>query len=135
MNASVLQILITALLSSGFVGGLVALFTKQVWSPEAKNDLSRLGNEFARQLLSDAKAEREELRLTIHELENNMATTQVTVARLNAMAEEKDRVIAEFEQRLTKMARKLQQGLPISMQDIFGDKAPKEFTFGPSGPV
>lgn len=125
MEANVIQIIFTALLSSGLVGGLVALLTKTIWSPESKNDLAKLGNDFAHQLLLDAKSERAELRLTITELEDSITTKYQTIRRLNQIAEDKDKVIRDLENRLSMMARKLEEGIPITLQDIFGDKAPK----------
>ena len=127
MQVTFAQMLVTALLSSGLVGGIIALLTKTVWSPESKNDLARLGNEFAQQLLSDAKSERQELRLTIHELEQSISTKNDAIERLKQLAAEKDRVISELEERRLKMAQKLQAGTAITLQDIFGDKAPREF--------
>lgn len=123
MEASLAQIVVASLLSSGFVGGVIAALTKAMWSPESKNELAKLGNDFAQQLLEDAKTEREELRLTIKELESILTDHEASITRLKALAEEKDRVINELERRQTILASKLQQGLTITLKDIFGDKA------------
>ena len=101
-------------------------FTKKLWSPEAKNDLAKLGNDFARQLLQDAKSEREELRLTITELEDIVQENKASIDRLKALANEKDRVIQELERRMARLAEKVSSGDPITLQDIFGEKAPKD---------
>lgn len=114
------QIVVTVLLSSGFVGGVMALLTKQMWSPESKNDLARLGNELAHQLLVDAKTEREELRLTIRELESTITEKGEVIARLNKIAHEKDRMISDLEDRQHKLALKIHLGEPITLYDIFG---------------
>lgn len=125
------QIVVSMLLSTGFVSGIFALLTKSMWSPESKNDLARMGNEFARQLLADAKSEREELRLTIHELEDLDTKNRNTIARLQKLLEDKNRKIQELERRLNDMAQKLHSGTPISLRDIFGDSAP-DHPLGPS---
>lgn len=127
MNLNYAQLIVTALLSSGFVTGMIALFGKTLTSPESKNDLARLGNEFAHQLLLDAKSEREELRLTIRELEQTNITQIDIIGRLEKLAHEKDKVIEELERRQIVIANKLQAGDPITLQDIFGPTAPKEF--------
>jgi uncharacterized coiled-coil protein SlyX len=118
------QLIVTTLLSSGLVTGLFTLITKKVASPEAKNDLARLGNEFARQLLIDAKSEREELRLTITELESVLSNKSDKIERLNQMLEDKDIVIKQLEARLRTISIKIQHGEPITLRDIFGEKAP-----------
>lgn len=125
----IVEVLITALLTSGFVTGIFTLVTKKVWSPESKNELARLGSEFAQQLLRDAKSEREELRLTIRELQETVSIHHKTIDRLEHLAKAKDKIIAELEERQFKMAEKLRQGLPITLIDIFGDDAPDGFTF------
>lgn len=129
-NATLAQIVVTALLSSGVVGGVLALITKSMWSPESKNELARLGNEFAQQLLQDAKVEREELRITIRDLEHSLSTKREIIERLNQLAEDKDVVIRDLEQRQIKMAEKLKKGLPITLQDIFGGTAPANYNLG-----
>lgn len=129
-NATLAQIVVTALLSSGMVGGVLALITKSMWSPESKNELARLGNEFAQQLLQDAKVEREELRITIRDLEHSLSTKREIIERLNQLAEDKDIVIRNLEERQIKMAEKLKKGLPITLQDIFGGNAPAKYKLG-----
>ena len=129
-NTNIAQIVVTALLSSGLVGGFLALVTKSMWSPESKNELARLGNEFAQQLLQDAKVEREELRITIRDLEHSLSTKREIIERLNQLAEDKDIVIHDLEQRQIMMAEKLKQGKPITLQDIFGGNAPTNYHLG-----
>lgn len=135
MSATTLQIIITALLSSGFVSGFIALLSKTVWSPESKNELARLGNEFAQQLLLEARSERQELRVTIQELEATVNVKNETINRLKHLAEEKDAVIHELEERQVMLAQKLQDGKPITLQDIFGDRAPKDFHLALDDPI
>lgn len=125
------QLIVGLILSSGIIGSIMSLFMKSMWSPESKNDLARIGNEFAHQLLADAKSEREELRATIRELENVGKDHTASIARLNRIVAEKDVVINELEQRQIKMAHKLQKGEVITLQDIFGERAPKGLTIVP----
>lgn len=122
-----LQIFVTALLSSGLVGGLITLLSKRVWSPESKNELARIGSEFAQLLLEEARTEREELRMTIAELEASLLSKEEAIKRLNKMANEKDSVIQLLEERQFVVARKIQQGELVSLYDIFGPKTPPEF--------
>lgn len=121
------QIVITALLSSGLVSGIMTLLAKKAQSPESKNDLARIGNEFAHQLLKEARTEREELRKTIDELEDSNATKQEVIEKLRSVAAQKDRTIEELEGRQILVARKLQNKESITLQDIFGPSAPEEF--------
>lgn len=129
-DTNTIQIIITALLSSGLVGGLITLFSKKVWSPEAHNDLAKIGNEFAHTLLEEARAEREELRQTIKDLEASIITKEETVRRLQRLADEKDQVISILEERQFVVARKIQRGEQVSIYDIFGPRAPEEFIKG-----
>lgn len=122
-----IQVAVTALLSSGFVGGVMTLFSKKVWSPESKNELARIGNEFAQLLLEEARAEREELRQTIKELEHSIISKEDAIDRLQSIAREKDAVIQILEERQFIVAHKIQQGEVVTMYDIFGPHAPPEF--------
>lgn len=124
MEVNLAQIFVSVVLSSGFVGGFFALLTKRMTSPESRNDLARLGNEFAHQLLQDARTEREELRLTINELEDIVTKKHDTIERLKHLAREKDLVIKELEHRLIVLAEKINSGQTITLKDIFGEKAP-----------
>lgn len=119
---STVQLLVTALLSSGFVAGLMTLITKKVWSPEATNDLARVGNEFAHLLLKEARTEREELRATIRDLEQGLATKDETIKRLNNLAREKDVMIKALEAKQYFIAAKIQRGEIVSLIDIFGSQ-------------
>jgi len=123
-NITFAQFLVALFLSSSFMGGVFTIVTKKLWSPESKNELAKLGNEFAQQLLRDAKIEREELRLTIRELQDSISAKSQAIERLESLAKEKDKVIAELEERQYRMVNKLKEGIPITLKDIFGDKAP-----------
>ena len=125
-----IQLLVTALLSSGLVGGFITLFTKKIWSPETKNDLARIGNEFAQLLLEEARAEREELRTTIRELETGLITKQETIEKLDKILDEKDLVIGLLEERQYVVARKIASGEVVSLYDIFGPRTPEDFLTG-----
>jgi len=129
MTPSMTQIVVTALLSSTVVGTIVASLFKLLWTPETKNDLARLGNEFAKELLDEARSEREELRTTIKALEGVVETKKEVIGRLYALAEEKDSRIEELEARQVHIANKLQLGQRITLQDVFGAKVPKGFSF------
>lgn len=133
-NANTVQVITLAVLSSGLVSGLLTLFTKKLWSPESKNDLARLGNEFASQLLQDAKIEREELRQTIKDLEVSNDVKQSTIVRLERLLNEKHKRIAELEHRQHDLALKLQSGKELTLQDLFGERVPNipiQLTEGP----
>lgn len=118
------QLVVSVLLSAGFVSGIFALFTKKMWSPESKNDLAKLANDFASQLLNDAKVEREELRLSIRELEGVVTENREIIHRLESLAKEKDKVIGALEERLKIIAEKVRDGRVVTIKDIFGDSAP-----------
>lgn len=134
-NLTFAQLVIITIFSSGLFTGIFTVITRMVWSPESKNDLARLGNEFAHQLLEDARSERKELRLTIAELEELDTKNQAIIDRLQRLADEKDRVINELEERQVTLAKKLQRNERITLQDIFGDKAPKDFLLIHEEPV
>lgn len=119
-----LQVIIAAVLSSSFIGGVFTLLTKKVSSPENKTSLASLSNEFASQLLTDARAEREELRLTIRELERLLGKNEDTIKRLNALLVEKDRRITELDEHRKVMLTKINLGQRVTLTDLFGDIAP-----------
>lgn len=125
MSPEALQVLIAAVLSSGLVSGLITFLTKKARSPESQNQLAKLGNDFAAQLLTDARTERAELRLTITELESSNDTKQSSIDRLQGLLKEKDRRIEELENRQQVLAQKLQRGEVITLVDIFGSEAPE----------
>lgn len=126
-DSTLAPIIATALLSSGFVTGIFTLISKRIWSPETRNDLARIGNEFAQHLLEEARTERNELRLTIEELRRDNITKEETIRRLQKLADEKDHLIHSLEDRQLLLARKLQSGEPISLRDIFGNTVPSGF--------
>lgn len=113
-------IIITALMSSSVVAALVTLFSKKIVSPEAKIDLARMGSEFAHQLLMDAKVEREELRLTIKELEGLVQEKNDSIKRLTKVLDEKERVIRKLERTQIVMINKLRLGEPVKLEDLTG---------------
>lgn len=125
-NTSTIQGLISGIFGAGLISGVLAIIQKRSRSPESQNELARLGNEFAAKLLEDARTERSELRTTIKELESSNSTKQETIDRLNALLEQKDRLIDELEHRRRIVARKLQIGERITLHDIFGEDAPHD---------
>lgn len=123
-----LLIAIPSVLSSSVVGGIVALVAKSIWSPESKNELTRLGNEFAQQLLNEARSERKQLRETINDLQEVVNRKRGQIEELEKMARSKDRVIKQLEHRRAKIATLIQEGAKITMNDIFGKDIPEDFT-------
>lgn len=121
------QMIAAFIFGSATVTGLFSIFNKKVESPEAKTDLARLVHETAHQLIVDAKSEREELRLTIRELNASIVTKDETIQRLEKLAEEKDAVIAELEARQIRLARKITAGIQITLRDVFGDIIPPDY--------
>lgn len=115
-----------ALLSS-FISSITTIAVKKLVSPEARNELARIGNEFAEQLLKEARSEREELRATISELEGVLAANHETITKLRRIADEKDLVIHELESRRFNVALKLRNGQTVTAEDVFGEKVPIEF--------
>lgn len=120
------ETIVIAVLSSSVVGGIVSMMGKKVKSPESENDLAKLGNEFAHQMLEEARTERNELRLTIRELETAVVDSEKAINRLKSLLEEKDHKIQELEEAQLMLAQKLQANEPITLRDIFGDKAPHD---------
>ena len=125
MTPDLIQSIIMGILSGGLVGGIMTLVTKKARSPESQNELARLGNEFATQMLEEARTERKELRLTISELEGHVSTKQGTIDRLTKLLQDKDDKIADLESRQHLLAQKLQRGEKITLADIFGKDAPE----------
>jgi phage-related minor tail protein len=117
---------IIAFLSS-LVSSLTTIAVKKERSPESKNELARIGNEFAEQLLNEARSEREQLRATISELESVLATNHDTMTTLRRIAVEKDLVIQELEARRFNVALKLRNGQKVTYEDVFGTKVPIAF--------
>ena len=115
-----------ALLSS-FISSITTIAVKKLVSPEARNELARIGNEFAEQLLKEARSEREELRATISELEGVLVANHETITKLRHIANEKDLVIQELESRRFNVALKLRNGQTVTAEDVFGAKVPIEF--------
>ena len=115
-----------ALLSS-FISSITTIAVKKLVSPESRNELARIGNEFAEQLLKEARSEREELRATISELEGVLVANHETITKLRHIANEKDLVIQELESRRFNVALKLRNGQTVTAEDVFGAKVPIEF--------
>jgi predicted nuclease with TOPRIM domain len=131
MTPEMFQNIIVSILGGGLVAGVFSLLTKKSKSPESQNELARLGDEFASQLLKEAQLERKELRLTIEELEKSVKeqstsikTLEESIERLKVILQAKDDRISELEDRQTLLAEKLQHGEKISLTDIFGKDAP-----------
>lgn len=127
MTPEIFQNIITSILSGGLVAGLFSLVTKRSKSPESQNELARLGNDFAAQLLKEAQLERTELRLTITELEKSLReqnksieTLEDSIDRLKNLLKTKNDRIDELHKRQHLLAGKLQSGEKISLVDIFG---------------
>lgn len=114
-------------LSSSFISSLTTIAVKKLVSPESRNELARIGNEFAEQLLREARSEREQLRATITELESVLVANHETITKLRRIAHEKDMVIQELEARRFTVALKLKHGQTISAEDVFGARVPAEF--------
>lgn len=114
-------------LSSSFISSITTIAVKKLVSPESRNELARIGNEFAEQLLKEARSEREELRATISELEGVLAANHETITKLRRIADEKDLVIQELESRRFNVALKLRNGQTVTAEDVFGAKVPIEF--------
>lgn len=100
---------------------IVAVINKKARTPSDENDSIRLGNDFLRGLLNDARTEREELRRTIEELRDDKKTHEEAVNRLEHLAKTKDDRIRELEEILERLTQKLQRGEVVSLQDILGD--------------
>jgi predicted RNase H-like nuclease (RuvC/YqgF family) len=142
MSAEFLQNLVVVIITSGLVTGIFSLLTKRSKSPESQNDLARLGNDFAAQLLKEAQEERKELRTTIGNLEALLEqkkreynttieekdayieTLENSIETLKSILKSKTDRIEELEARQQLLAEKLQKGEKISLTDIFGDNAP-----------
>lgn len=114
------QSLLVAVLSSTGTAGLFGLLIKILPTQESKTNLVEIGNELAKDLLSQAREERNELRKTIQELRTINVEKRDTIKCLTKLAEEKDRVIHGMELRATSVATKLEMGLPVTNLDIFG---------------
>lgn len=124
-SISLTQLIAAIVMSSAFTTGLFSVLSKKLQSPEAKNDLTKLGNDFAHQLLTEARNEREQLRLTIKELSSTVVTKDETIDRLKHLLREKDQVIQDLELRQVRLAKKLREGTPITLKDVFGEVAPE----------
>lgn len=121
------QVVTAVALSSSFISSITTIAVKKLVSPESRNELARIGNEFAEQLLKEARSEREELRATISELEGVLVANHETITKLRHIAHEKDLVIHELESRRFNVALKLRNGQTVTAEDVFGAKVPIEF--------
>lgn len=124
ITPEIIQTLVSSTVAAAIVAGFFAFITKKSKSPESQNALAEIGTKFASQLLTEAQLERKELRLTITELEKANDVKQESIDRLRGILEEKNRRIAELENRQHTVAFKLHRGQVITLQDIFGDDAP-----------
>lgn len=112
--------------SAGLGALLFLILQKRIRTPADENESVKLGNEFLRGLLSDARAEREELRKTIDELRDERTTHVASIARLEALLSSKDDRIQMLEQLLQDLTEKLQRGEPITLEDILGVRTSQE---------
>lgn len=80
----------------------------------------RLGNDFLRGLLNDARAEREELRKTIDELRDERTSHVASITRLEALLSSKDDRIRALEHLPQDLTEKLQRGEVITLEDVLG---------------
>lgn len=99
---------------------LIAIFGKRVASKSDDNDAMKLGNEFLRGLLADAKSEREELRATIEELRDDRKSHEESLARLKALLDQKNERIEQLEATLDRIAEKLSAGESVTLADLVG---------------
>lgn len=97
---------------------LIALFGKKLRSPADENDSIRLGNEFLRGLLEDARKEREELRKTLEEMRSDRVGHEQTITRLEGLLVGKDIRIRELEDLLESLTEKLRRGQVITIEDL-----------------
>lgn len=121
--AVALAILALLLGAGGPVAIIIQLWGKKVRTPADDNEASQLAKEWYRDMLADAKAEREELRKTIDELRDENKENTVSINRLEAMLERKDGRIKELEDRRDSNVAKLQAGLVLTLGDILGSDA------------
>ncbi len=113
------------LMGAGGLGTvLVQTIGKRVKTPADENERTKLGNEFLRSLLEDARKEREELRMTIDELRALDVKNTEAIRRLQTIADSKDDRIRELESRQAANAAKLQAGHPLTLADILGTTPP-----------
>lgn len=124
MPAELLQSTVVAGLVSAVVLGIFQLINRRTRTPESEAERTRLGNDFLRGLLDDARKEREELRATITELKQTNETNVDAIRRLQTLLDDKTDRIEKLEDRQQMLAGKLQAGEQITLADIFGSDAP-----------
>lgn len=109
---------LVALITGGY-----ALLNKKTRAPADDNEAMKLGNEFLRGLLADAKSEREELKATIEGLKADTQAHKASVDRLEGLLRHKDDRIAELESIIDRLVAKLGQGELITVSDLFVKQA------------
>lgn len=116
--------LVTSVLTGSFgIGAIVYLvIQKRLRTPADENDSIRLGNEFLRGLLDDARKEREELRKTIDELRDARTDNEATILRLQKLLASKDERIEALESLLERITEKLHRGEHITLEDVLGSR-------------
>jgi septal ring factor EnvC (AmiA/AmiB activator) len=124
MTPDLLQSTVVGVVAAALVTGLFNLISRKSRTPETEAERTRLGNEFLRGLLEDARKEREELRTTITELKQTNETNEDAIGRLETLLANKTRRIEYLESRQQLLAEKLQHGEQITLADIFGADAP-----------
>lgn len=107
---------ITAIASLGTA--LLAIFGKKIWGASDQNESVKLGNEFLRGLLNDARTEREELRKTIDDLRADAKSHADAIARLTSILTSKDARIQQLETLLEALTEKLRRGEAITLADL-----------------
>lgn len=107
---------ITAIASLGTA--LLAIFGKKIWGASDQNESVKLGNEFLRGLLNDARTEREELRKTIDDLRADAKSHEEAIARLQSILNSKDARIRQLETLLEALTDKLRRGEAITLADL-----------------
>lgn len=121
---TVFQQIVLSMVSSGVLVALITAFSRLLPSSDVKrqeqNELINMGNEFAKELLDQARVEREELRKTLAELAEIRVKNNVTIAKLEQLVIDKDYTIREMETRQYAVASKIRMDLPVTDVDIFG---------------
>lgn len=120
---SVASGIVVAAIVAGIFGisqAVIARKSRQDRTPADENEATRLGNEFFKTLLGEAREERKELRETIRQLETDGTTKQSRIDALLALDARKTRRIDILEMRARLAAEKLASGSLLTIVDILG---------------
>jgi hypothetical protein len=93
---------------------------RQDRSPADENEATRIGNDFFKSLLSEAREERKELRETIAALERDGNVKRERIEALEALDRKKTHRIEVLERRAQKAAEKLAAGVLLTVADLLG---------------